>query len=146
MSDQDHEPTVTNAVDDADQPGEGLDAEKLPDEFPDRPMASFDYGTTEEEMAHDEPLNERLLRELPDFGESAEPGEQPPPTQLLDDAGVDGHDNVKDLVAEAPLVEPEQQDDSGRPDVPPSAEEAAMRVEDTDDVPGAVDHPPVLDG
>lgn len=145
MSDQDHEPTVTDVVDDENQPGEGLDAEKLPEEFPQRPMASFDYGTTEEEMAHDEPLNERLLRERPDFGESAEPQETPPPTLLLDDAGADGYDDVKDLVAETPLVEPELEDDSGRPEVPPSAEEAAMRVEDNQDVPGAVDHPPVLE-
>lgn len=139
MNEPEHQPTVADAVDDVDQPGEALDAEKVPEEFPERPVASLDYGTTEEEMAHDEPLDKRLAREQPDFGEVVDHDATTTATPLLDDADDQGYDEEKDLVADTALTEPEIED-SAHPDAPPSAEEAAVRVEESDDVPGAVDH------
>ncbi len=135
----DHEPTITDSVD-PDQPGEALDAAKLPDEFPQRPVASFDHGTTEREMAEGESLDQRLGRERPDVGEGGQgPLASTTATPLLDDADPDGLDTEKDLVADTAITEPHI-DDSGQPTTPTNAETAAMRVEDADDVPGAVDH------
>ncbi len=136
----DHEPTITDSVD-PDQPGEALDADKLPEEFPQRPIASLDHGTTEREMAEGESLDQRLGRELPDVGEGGtQPLESTTVTPMLDDADPDGLDTQKDLVADTAIAEPHI-DDSGQPRTPTPAETAAVRVEDVDQVPGAVDHP-----
>lgn len=116
----------TAGLDDAEQSGERLDADKLPAELPDRPIAAFEHGTTEREMQEGESLDDRLAREVPDV--------EPPlaataPTPLADDADEDGRDREKDLVAEMPLEEPGI-DDSGQPDVGTPAEEAAVRIEE----------------
>jgi ribosomal-protein-alanine N-acetyltransferase len=142
----DHEPTVTDAVDDVDQPGERLDADKLPEEFPDRPLHVFDHGTTEREMAHRESLDGRLAREEPDVADRPGPDEDgddvvgdeggggTAATALLDDADEDGEDRQRDLTGE--LSRPDaHDDDSGRPRVPVSAEESAMRIESPADLP-----------
>lgn len=137
MSDQ-HEPTVNDSVDQTDQqPGERLDADKLPEEFPDRPLSSLDHGTTEREMEEGQSLDQRLARETPD-ADVGTPLDTTASTPLIDDADDQGKDSEKDLVADQSLTEPV--DDSGQPDVPTSAENQAMHVVDKDDVPGAVDH------
>ena len=116
----------TAGLDSTEQSGERLDADKLPTELPDRPVAAFEHGTTEREMQEGESLDDRLSREVPDveppLGETA-------PTPLADDADEDGRDREKDLVAEMPLEEPGV-DDSGQPDPGPTAEEAAVRIEE----------------
>ncbi len=140
----DHEPTVTDSVD-PEQSGERLDSDKLPEEFPQRPVASFEHGTTEREMAEGESLDGRLGRERPDVGEGGRSEPSTTATPVLDDADPDGRDAEKDLVADTAISEPHV-DDSGHPTTPTDAETAALRVEDADDVPGAVDHPPVRQG
>ncbi|WP_370327960.1 hypothetical protein [Euzebya sp.] len=137
----DFDPTVTDdVVDDTDQPGERLDADKVPTEFPDRPTASFEHGTTAREMAEGESLDDRLSRELPDdAGAARTPAEDTPAVPLQDDADDDGLDREKDLVAESPVAEPHV-DDTGQPTAPVAAEEAAIRPEATDDVPGTTEH------
>lgn len=135
----DHEPTVTDSVD-PDQSGERLDADKLPEEYPDRPLTALDHGTTEAEMAQGQSLDERLARETPDVDQTGGAHlDSTTSTPLLDDAEDGVRDREKDLVAEASIVEPHT-DDSGQPTTPVSAEEEAVRVESPDDVPGAVDH------
>ena len=56
-------------------PEESLDDEELGDDIDgpgyspiDRPLASFGWGTTAHEAATHEPFDQRLARELPDFG------------------------------------------------------------------------------
>ncbi len=119
----DHEPTVTDATD-ADQPGEALDAEKLPDEIPQKPQASLDHGTTEAEMESGEPLDSKLAREVPDDGAGPDDTTSTP---IMDDADESGRDEEKYLVAELPVGEPHV-DDSGRPDAPAPAEQSAIHV------------------
>lgn len=138
----DHEPTIR---DDVDQHGEALDAELLPEEFPeDRPLASRDYGTTEAEQARREPLDRRLRREEPDFGAAVDEengddtdGEGDADADgpdLLSQAGEDGRDVTKELVAERSRRD-RHPDDSGQPRSPRSAEEDAVHlVEEEDDV------------
>lgn len=129
-----HEPTIR---DDADQDGEALDAELLPEEFPDdRPLASREYGTTEAEQSRREPLDGRLRREEPDFGAGAdgpiadddgdEDDDSPDLLSQLDD---DGRDREKDLVGQRAGGE-RHPDDSGQPRSPRSAEEDAIHVVD----------------
>lgn len=126
----------TAGVDDDVQRGERLDADKLPEAFPDRPVAAFEHGTTEQEMREGESHDDRLAREQPDTPMTGPVGTTTTP--LADDADADGLDREKDLVAERPVAEPHV-DDSGQPTPPVAAEEQAVRVEDQD-VPGATDH------
>ncbi|CAN5324765.1 hypothetical protein BH23ACT9_BH23ACT9_07670 [soil metagenome] len=121
------------------QSAERLDADKLPDEFPDRPQSAFEHGTTAREMREGEPLEDRLRRELPDLGHEVNAPPVATGGPLLDDADEDGGDRERDLVAEQPLHE--AIDDSGQPHVPMAAEEAALSVEEQP--PGAVDRMPV---
>lgn len=131
----DHEP-VTGDRDD-DQPGERLDADKLPEEFPQRPVAAFEHGTTETEMAEGESLDGRLSRERSDDPATQTALGDTTATPLIDDADDSGHDREKDMVADMPLAEPDV-DDSGQPEPPVSAEDAAVRIDA--EAPGAVDH------
>jgi [ribosomal protein S5]-alanine N-acetyltransferase len=134
----DHEPTIH---DDVDQLSEALDADKLPEEFPDRPLASREYGTTESEQARREPLDGRLRREVPDVtadeddarpgrgrDDRAEDGDGP---ELLSQVDESGRDVVSEMVAESGRREGSD-DDSGQPRSPRSAEEDAIRVVDED--------------
>ena len=80
---------------------------------------SEDYGTTPAEDGRPEPLEERLARELPDFGEAAVAPGRAGGMTLVDPADEDvdvGFDTEKDEVARAV--------DLGADDGP--AEEAAM--------------------
>lgn len=120
-----------------DQPGERLDADKLPEQLPDKPVAAFEHGTTVREQREGESLESRLAREHPDTA----PTPDTTPLQA-DGPGTGAIDAEKDLVAERPLSEPHH-DDSGQPATDVPAEQAAIRVEDADDVPGAVDRQPV---
>lgn len=131
----DHEP-LTGAADDQ-QTGERLDADKMPEELPDRPLHAFEHGTTEREMAEGESLDGRLSREVPDVTASQTALADTEPTPLLDDADEDGRDREKDLVGDLALAEPHR-DDTGQPNPPVSAEEAAIRIDE--EAPGAVDH------
>jgi len=82
----------------------------------DRP-ASLDYGTTAEEQARGEPLDDRISRELPDFeelGASAEAGVVIAP----EDEALGLYDEEKDVIGRA--ADDEQ---TGL-----SAEEAALHV------------------
>lgn len=137
----DHEPTIR---DDGEQDGEALDAELLPDEFPDdRPLVSRDYGTTEAEQARREPLDRRLRREEPDpgslpssdddgaDGDRVGRGDDGP--DLLSQLDEDGRDMVKELVAERGQSGDGRDDDTGQPRLPRSAEEDAVHVVDEDD-------------
>ena len=136
----DTEPTVDqNAQPHTDQPGENTDADKVPSEFPQRPQGAFEHGTTVREQREGESLEDRLAREHPDTAPIPDPTATP---LEADGPGGGGIDEEKDLVAERPLTEPHL-DDSAHPDAGTPAEEAAVRMEDSDDVPGAVDRRPV---
>lgn len=140
MTDHDSPAIDQTARDHDDQPGERLDADKVPAEMPQKPIAAFAHGTTEAEQREGESLDGKLARERPDEPVERGPVETTASTPLADDAdATTGIDNEKDLVAERPLAEPHA-DDSGHPDPGVPAEEQAVRVEDADDVPGAVDH------
>ena len=141
---------TTDGVIDVEQQGETLDADRLPDQYPDKPTAAFEHGTTEREMREGESLEDRLEREHPDVGTRAPaPGEplavdeDTTATPLMDDAEDGIMDTEGTSVSERPLTEP-QLDDSGEPVVDAPAEQAAVRVEDRDDAPGAVDRRPVI--
>lgn len=121
----------------ADQPAENTDADKLPDEFPERPRGAFQHGTTVDEQRRGESLDQRLAQEHPDT-RMPDGGLSTTTTPLVDDADPDGRDTQKDLVSERPLTEPHV-DDSGQPSVDAPAEQQAVRAVDADDVPGAVD-------
>ena len=140
MTDHDSPAIDQTARNHDDQSGERLDADKLPAEMPQKPVASFAHGTTEAEQREGESLDGKLARERPDQPVERGPAEGTTSTSLADDADTPtGIDNEKDLVAERPLTEPHV-DDSGQPDAGVPAEEQAVRVDDADDVPGAVDH------
>lgn len=135
----DHEPTIR---DDGDQDGEALDAELLPEEFPeDRPLASREYGTTEAEQARREPLDGRLRREEPDFGvgeddfddlaDDRDETDADDAPDLLSQLDEDGKDLVKEMTAERGRQG--DHDDSGQPRSPRSAEEAAIHLVDEED-------------
>lgn len=87
----------------------------------DQPRASDDWGTTAAEQREEEPLGDRLDEEVPDL----EPGERRSPRRLLDEGPVD---------TEAELVGEAAED----PDEGLSAEEAAMRVDESPG--GLTDH------
>lgn len=132
---QPHQPTTGEADDQ--QPGERLDAAKVPEELPQKPVASFEHGTTEREMAEGEPLGAKLAREVPDEPTTTTAAEGTTATPIVDDADDDGRDREKELVGDMPVGEPHL-DDTGQPTPPPSAEEAAVRIDR--DAPGAVSH------
>jgi hypothetical protein len=133
---------------DGQQPGERTDGELVPEEYPEQPIASLDFGTTVAEMREGESLEDRLAREVPDvgtegFGADVDDDEQGTP--LLDDADELGVDGEQMLTADRSEDEPHGTD-SGHPMPPVSAEEAAVTVVDEDHIPGAVDRPPVDPG
>lgn len=129
-----------------DQPGENLDADKVPEEFPDRPTASLSHGTTVAEQREGESLDGRLAREEPEVGSGVAPvdADDTTATPLQADLDEEGRDREKDLVSERPVAEPHV-DDSGHPHVDAPAEEQAVRVVEDGDVPGAVEHRAVRD-
>mgnify|MGYP000032270921 CR=1 FL=1 len=107
-----------------------MDAEGIPDlETPinedeglipprDHPQAVDEFGITAAEQRADEPLADRVLREEPDFDDSAIGG------QLVDagSADVEGYDDEKDAIASVLGTDE---------DVALSAEEAAMHITDS---------------
>lgn len=110
-------------VDESMTEGELLDREHSP---VDRPVAVEDYGLTVEEERRDEPLDQRLRREVPDpamavdvpyLSEAEGVGDEPAGRLVEDDEGV-REDSVKENVAR----------DVGRDDGQRSAEEAAMHT------------------
>jgi hypothetical protein len=137
------EPTITQDRDnDGSLAGGGgnshaLDAELLPEEFPDdRPLAARDYGTTQSEQARREGLNDRLRREEPDLLDDGEAGDvddtyDDESPELLSQAREDGRDMVKELTTERARPD-RHDDDSGQPHSPRSAEEDAIHVVDAD--------------
>ncbi|CAN5324691.1 hypothetical protein BH23ACT9_BH23ACT9_07660 [soil metagenome] len=137
-----HEPTIR---DDVDQRGEALDAELLPEEFPDdRPLVSRDYGTTEAEQGRREPLDRRLRRDEPDVmvsddadrwseSDGSESGgeddyESP---DLLSQAEEDGTDLVREMTTLRSRRD-RRADDWEQPRSPRSAEEDAIHLVDED--------------
>jgi ribosomal-protein-alanine N-acetyltransferase len=143
-----HEPTIADDRDDDGSVAGGggnaraLDADVLPEEFPDdRPLAAREYGVTEAEQARREGLDGRLRREEPDLVPDLLPDrasdvdldddvddESP---ELLDDLDEEGGDTVKDLAALRAMPD-RHDDDSGQPWSPRSAEEDAIHVVDED--------------
>jgi hypothetical protein len=118
----------------ADESGEYLgDSPGPPMEIPDAPVAVDKPGTTAEE--HREPsLERRLAMEEPDVSEAWSPGGSPPvPKPILDDDVP-----TEDLVMEDPDAVAEEADLDREPkevgeestDLPQSAEESAMHLED----------------
>lgn len=145
-----HDPTIT---DDPDQHAEALDDDKLPEEFPDRPVASLDYGVTEAEQAHGEPLDSKLSREEPDISlddddddessddddttddsENDDFGDDAP--ALLGDLDAEGNDDEPAMVGRAEEVDRDTLDAGERRGR--TAEEAAMHIID-DEPEGATD-------
>jgi hypothetical protein len=132
------------AGDDQDQ-AEALDADKLDEALddpegalaypPDRPLGVLDYGTTAQEERIDEPLEERLSREVPD------PSAFPPTSGWRGplDADVEGdllddETALDDLDGSGPigrLVEPGAEDDAVlADDVEPDAVATAVDAND----------------
>ena len=142
----DHEPTISPDRDHDGSVGGGgghsdaLDAELLPEEFPDeRPLASRDYGTTEAEQARRESLDRRLRREEPDLtwgdedepaSEDADDGDDESP-ELLDVSDEEGHDEEEQSVTVRGRTD-RHRDDSGQTACARSAEEDAIHVVDQD--------------
>jgi hypothetical protein len=114
---QPHAWDVDGSEDPEEDPGEELEAMI---EQADQPFASESFGTTAEEQAEGEPLEERLAEERP---------VKPPLDSQLAIEDFDAPDNEKDMVGQASLEHD--------PYVAP--EEAAMTIRDT--APGAIDHP-----
>lgn len=116
---------------------ESLDADRLPEEFPDdRPLAARDYGTTEAEQARRESLDRRLRREEPepdltaelDLDDDVDDDDSP---DLLADLDDDGGDMTKELTTVRARRD-RRVDDSGQLRSPRSAEEDAIHVVDED--------------
>jgi [ribosomal protein S5]-alanine N-acetyltransferase len=143
-----HEPTIPDDRDDDGSVAGGggnaraLDADVLPEEFPDdRPLAARDYGVTEAEQRRRESLDGRLRREEPDLDPDVDDdpvggaddddldGDSP---DLLDPVEDDGQDLTKEL-ATLRAARERHEDDSGQPWSPRSAEEDAIHLVDEDD-------------
>ena len=124
-----HRPTIVN---DPDQDGEALDADLLPEEFPDdRPLASRAFGTTEAEQARGESLSRKLRREEPDL--SADDGDKPddddsPDIMAGDDEDADPTNSMTSIRGRSDR----HGDDSGQPRGTRSAEEDAVHLVDGD--------------
>lgn len=116
---------------DPDQPAEALDAAKVPDEFPERPLGAGRHGTTVDEQREGQDLDGRLTEERPD-GRYADDERGLDLLSDYDDAGIDAEPELASSRGEY------DDDDSGEPQPPPSAEVAAMHI--VDDAPGATDH------
>ena len=126
---------MTDARDDQDI-AESLDDDKLPGDYPpDEPMGVDDYGVTAAEELTDEPLEERVAREVPERGRPVDRGIG----TLLDPDEGGSSDQEPDAVATLQ----QQDDDETLDDVAQervddvSAEEAAMHL---------TDPPPMGDG
>jgi hypothetical protein len=100
-----------------------LDDDKLPEEYPpERLLGADSYGVTAAEEEIDEPIEERLRREEPDFGsDDFPPLDQPVGRLVAPDAG--GFDDEADAVASEGFGAGEGE---GEGDL--SAEEAAMHI------------------
>jgi hypothetical protein len=86
----------------------------------DRP-ASLDYGVTVEEQMRPEPLDARIAREQPDIGRASRIADDEPVELVVPgDEDVDDVDDEKDVIGRG--VDPGT--------AGPSAEEAAVHVED----------------
>lgn len=140
----DHRPTIIN---DPDQDGESLDADLLPEEFPDdRPLASRAYGTTEAEQARGESLSRKLRREVPELSSDGD-------TDADDDDGCDDiissddedADPTNSMVSIRGRTD-RHDDDSGQPRGPRSAELDAMHLVDRDPDLDVVAIAPVVPG
>lgn len=140
----DPRPTVR---DHSDQPGEALDAAKVPETIPEQPLAARAHGITAAQQAAGESLDQKLMRENRGDGAEAQHGRMGAATRGVDPeatttpgmrlVGEDdrtGEDRRKDLVAEADMggghdVAPT----SARPRVPLSAEADAVHPVDDDE-------------
>ena len=109
-------PDLEGPLPEKEETGDPQEGVAPPSEHP----AAEDYGTTDEEQRHDEPLSERLEREEPDVGDRAfvEMGEGREVVREQDEA-PGASDDEKDEVARAV--------DADRQGL--SAEEAAVRVD-----------------
>ncbi len=94
---------------DAPDPSEALDSDKLGDEFPpERPVGVDQYGTTTAEARIGEPIDERVDREEPD--------ESAPEPENLTLVAEPTPDVEEDLVAQEAVADPRAVDpDEGDP-------------------------------
>jgi hypothetical protein len=129
-------------MDDPQDQAEALDDDRLNDEFPpERPLGVEEYGVTEAEERFGEPLEERVLREEPDFGEVAAVDLGGEPIVLIDPNPVGELDHDGSAVAEGvesevgafdegdPVAgDPTLRDVATERDAPVPAEEAAIHV------------------
>ena len=126
---------MTDARDDQDV-SEALDDDKLGGEFPpERPLGVDEYGVTPGEERWDEPLEERVRREVPESGELDDRGVG----TLVDPDEGGGPDLEADAVAELAGRERDEtlEDVATELEGAPPAEEAAMHL---------TDPPPMGDG
>lgn len=93
---------------------EALDDDKIGGEYPpDEPLGVEDYGTTPAEERWDEPIDERIEREVPEGDTAAaQSGDSGP---LADDDSFTGDETTRDVATEG---------------VPGPAEEEAVHVQD----------------
>lgn len=118
---------------DDDNLSELLDDDKLPDSYPpDEPLGVNQYGITAAEEEIDEPLEERVTREVPDDMPTFEDSEEGRPVGVLVEPG-DGIlelDTEADAVATEIFGEDETLGDVAqeREGTDLSAEEAAMHI------------------
>ena len=117
---------MTDARDDQDI-AEALDDDQLAGDFPpEKPMGVDAYGVTPGEERWDEPLDERVRREVPEGGEADDRGIG----ALVDPDEGGGPDTERDAVAE--LADRERDETLGdvatELEAPPSAEESAMHL------------------
>lgn len=107
-------------------PGQDLDLDQTAPVVPgDRPRAATDWGTTSREERIDEPLAQRVQREVPEFdeGDLAEAQDALAPRLLEPDSDID----EIDVTAEAYALESED-DSAGL-----TAEESAMHIVSEDE-------------
>lgn len=128
-----HRPTIVN---DPDQDGEALDADLLPEEFPDdRPLASRAFGTTEAEQARGESLSHKLRREEPEVSADGQGNDKDddnsddsPDILSGDDEDADPTNSMTSIRGRSDRHD----DDSGQPRGFRSAEEDAIHLVDRD--------------
>lgn len=116
---------------------ESLDDDKLGEMPPDEPLGVDEYGTTEAEERHDEPLDERVAREEPDVPTPsdddlpllADTGGPDRPDVTEEDRGSDpGPLSDEDIATGDTTL----RDVATEHEAPPPAEEAAVREVDDD--------------
>jgi len=115
--DQEGIPDLEGPLAEKEQTGDPQEGTPPPTDHP----AALDYGVTADEQASPEPLDARLARELPDFGDAGTIADDDPVELVVPgDEDIDDIDDEKDLVGRG--FEP------GTEGL--SAEEAAVHVQD----------------